>query len=95
MDKATGNPETLIEAVQYFTNPDNCIAYLASRRWPNGEPVCPRCGSKNVGYIASRRIWQCRDRHPLAQFTIKTGTIIEDSPLGLDKWLARHVAGRQ
>jgi transposase-like protein len=80
-------PSTLLQAVQYFTNPDNCISYLAARRWPDGAPICPTCGSKNVGFIASRRMWQCKTRHPKAQFSIKLGTIFEDSPLGLDKWL--------
>ena len=79
-------PKTLIEAVTYFTNPDNCLNYLVGRRWRNGV-TCPTCGSKNVGFVASRRIWQCKTRHDRAQFTIKTGTILEDSPLGLDKWL--------
>lgn len=79
-------PNNLIEAVQYFTDPDNCMTYLVARRWPNGVS-CPRCGSKNVGFVASRRIWQCKTRHDHAQFTLKTGTIFENSPLGLDKWL--------
>jgi transposase-like protein len=87
MDATNTTPSTLVEAVQYFADPDHCIDYLASRRWSDGVVVCPRCGSKNVGYIASRRVWQCRTRHPLAQFSIKVGTIFEDSPLGLDKWL--------
>jgi transposase-like protein len=79
-------PRTLSEAIVFFQNPDNCIAYLVARRWPNGI-TCPRCGSGNVGYVASRRIWQCKTRHDHAQFTVKTGTVMEDSPLGLDKWL--------
>ena len=79
-------PKTLIEAVPYFTNPDNCINYLAARRWPNGA-VCPTCGRTDVSFVPSRRLWQCKTRHPKAQFSIKTGTILEDSPLGLDKWL--------
>jgi transposase-like protein len=79
-------PKTLTESVVYFTNPDNCLNYLAGRRWPNGV-TCPTCGSKNVGFVASRRIWQCNTRHDRAQFTIKTGTILEDSPLSLDKWI--------
>jgi transposase-like protein len=87
MESANNTPETLIQAVQYFASPDHCIDYLASRRWADGVVVCPRCGSTNVGFIASRRVWQCRTRHPLAQFSIKVGTIFEDSPLGLDKWL--------
>jgi hypothetical protein len=80
-------PKTLIEAVIYFKDADNCINFLAGRRWPTGVVVCPRCGSENVGLIASRRVWQCKTRHPLSQFSIKVGTIFEDSPLGLDKWL--------
>ncbi len=87
MSEVHSEPKTLTEAGVYFQDADNCIAYLAARRWPNSVPACPRCGSKNVGFIASRRVWQCKARHPLAQFSIKVGTIFEDSPLGLDKWL--------
>jgi transposase-like protein len=80
-------PQTLLEAVTYFADQTNCLTYLAGRRWPTGVVTCPRCGSTNVGFVASRRVWQCKTRHPLAQFSIKVGTIFEDSPLGLDKWL--------
>ena len=89
MDGVQSEPKTLIEAVIYFTDADNCLNYLAARRWPNGV-ICPTCGSKDVGFVASRQIWQCREcrsRKDKAQFSIKTGTILEDSPLGLDKWL--------
>jgi transposase-like protein len=86
MSEVHCTPETLIEAVVYFQNPDNCLNYLVERRWKDGVS-CPTCGSKNVGFVASRRIWQCKTRHDRAQFSIKTGTIFEDSPLGLDKWL--------
>lgn len=79
-------PSTLQDAVLYFAEPDNCISYLAARRWPHGV-VCPTCGSKNVSFVASRRLWQCKTRHPKAQFSIKVGTIFEDSPIKLDKWL--------
>jgi transposase-like protein len=79
-------PKTLQQAILYFSDPDNCIAYIGARRWPHGV-VCPTCGSKNVGYIKSRRMFQCKSRHPRAQFSIKVGTIFEDSPIGLDKWL--------
>ena len=85
--KPMPEPETLLEAVVYFQNPDNCIRYLAAHRWSDGVPVCPTCGSKDIGFIASRRMFQCKTRHPKAQFSIKLGTIFEDSPLGLDKWL--------
>jgi len=84
--ESPNDPKTLMEAVIHFTNPENCLNYLAARRWPNGV-ICPTCGSKNVGFIASRRMWQCKTRHPKAQFSVKLGTIFEDSPLGLDKWL--------
>ncbi len=83
----TADPNTLQEAVVYFSNPDNCLHYLAARRWKDGVVKCPNCGSDKVGFVASRRIWQCKTRHDRAQFSIKTGTIFEDSPLGLDKWL--------
>jgi transposase-like protein len=81
-------PKTLQDAILYFSDPDNCVNYLVEHRpeWKNGV-VCPTCGSKDVGYIASRRLWQCKNRHPKAQFSVKVGTIMEDSALGLDKWL--------
>lgn len=81
------DPKTLLEAVQYFTDADNCLNFLKVRRWPDGVAVCPTCGSTNVSFLPSRRLWQCKTRHPKAQFSIKVGTIFEDSPLGLDKWL--------
>jgi transposase-like protein len=79
-------PKTLQEAIVYFADPKNCIAYLAARRWKDGV-VCPACGSKSVAFLASRNVWQCKTRHPKAQFSIKVGTIFEDSPIALDKWL--------
>jgi transposase-like protein len=87
MDRVQSAPKTLQEAVIYFADADNCLHYLAARRWPKGVPVCPTCGSTDVGFIASRRVWQCKTRHKKAQFSVKLGTIFEDSPLGLDKWL--------
>src|ERR1700678_34586 len=86
MESQTTEPKTFIEAVPYFQNPDNCINYLAKRRWPKGVS-CPTCGRTDVSFVPSRRLWQCKTRHPKSQFSIKTGTILEDSPLGLDKWL--------
>ena len=79
-------PRTLLEAVKHFANPDNCREYLVARRWPNGVS-CPTCGSKKVYFDRSRNGWECKTRHPKRKFTLKTGTIFEDSPLGLDKWL--------
>jgi hypothetical protein len=79
-------PDTLQEAVLYFSSTENCRAYLVAHRWPDGV-VCPRCGSKNVLFQPKYNRWQCGSKHALRQFTTKTGTIFEDSPLGLDKWL--------
>lgn len=79
-------PDTLQEAVLYFSDPDNCHEYLVAHRWPNGV-TCPRCGSDKVLFQPKYNRWQCGSKHPLRQFTSKTGTIFEDSPLGLDKWL--------
>lgn len=82
----TNTPSTLIEAVKFFASADNCREYLVSRRWPNGV-VCPQCGSSSVYFDSSRNGWECKTRHPKRKFTLKTGTIFEDSALGLDKWL--------
>jgi len=79
-------PKTLQEAVVYFSSPDNCLRYLAVKRWPKGV-VCPTCGSERVTFNALRRIWQCSSHHPKRQFSVKVGTIFEDSAIGLDKWL--------
>ncbi|MGO9212204.1 MAG: IS1595 family transposase [Terriglobales bacterium] len=79
-------PKSLQEAILYFSNPDNCVDYLAIRRWPNGV-VCPTCSGKNVKYNAERRWWQCSSHHAKRQFSVKVGTIMEDSAIGLDKWL--------
>jgi len=84
---ATGNtPKTLQQAVIYFSNPDNCREYLVARRWPDGVE-CPICGRNDASYLANQKKWQCKSAHKGRQFSAKTGTIFEDSPLGLDKWL--------
>src|SRR5947207_5120372 len=80
-------PTSLQEAILYFSNPDNCIDYVAIRRWPNGV-VCPICGSVKVSqFNAQRRTWKCGSHHPKREFSVKVGTIYEDSPIPLDKWL--------
>jgi transposase-like protein len=80
-------PATLQEAIVYFSSPYRCREYLIARRWPDGV-ICPRCGSKKVAYQPKYNRWQCAADHDRRQFTLKTGTIFEDSPIGLDKWLA-------
>src|SRR3954469_8176865 len=79
-------PKTLLDAVKYFAVADNCRDYMVARRWPNGV-TCPQCGSSAVYFDSSRNGWECKTRHAKRKFTLKTGTIFEDSPLGLDKWL--------
>jgi transposase-like protein len=79
-------PRTLQEAIVFYSNPDNCLNHLVAQRWPDGV-ACPACGSKDVRFIPTRRIWECKTKHAKKQFSIKIGTIFEDSPIGLDKWL--------
>jgi transposase-like protein len=78
-------PSTLQEAIVYFGDPDRCFQYALNLRWPNGVVSCPRCGSEKHSFIKTRRIWFCAGCKK--QFTLKVGTIFEDSPLGLDKWM--------
>jgi transposase-like protein len=79
-------PTSLQEAIIYFADPKNCREYLVARRWPDGV-VCPRCDSNNVIFLEKYNRWHCREKHSAPQFTLKTQTIFEDSPITLDKWL--------
>jgi transposase-like protein len=79
-------PTTLQEAIVFFSDPVNCREYLVAQRWPNGV-TCPKCSSMNVLFMDKYNRWKCREKHDSPQFTLKTGTIMEDSPIGLDKWL--------
>jgi transposase-like protein len=67
-----------------LTAPEN---FLAGLRWPNGNVACPTCGSQHVTFLRNQRRWKCYEKHPRPQFSIKVGTIFEDSPIGLEKWL--------
>jgi transposase-like protein len=78
---------TLREAVIYFQNYDNCHKFMVELRWPNGVVRCPRCSSEHVVYLQKARVWKCYSKHESPKFSLKTGTVFEDSPLGLDKWL--------
>jgi transposase-like protein len=84
MDTNAPAPETLLEAIRYFADPDVSLQFVASLRWPNGA-TCPVCESKDVSFLKTRRIWKCKACKK--QFSVKLGTIFEDSPIGLDKWL--------
>src|SRR5260370_29253879 len=86
MKSAIKEPKALQEGIVYCSNPDNCLAYMVARLWPEGV-TCPVCGRKDATFLKNQRKWQCRSHHAKQQFSAKTGTIYEDSPLGLDKWL--------
>ncbi|HWE95694.1 MAG TPA: IS1595 family transposase [Tepidisphaeraceae bacterium] len=85
--KSMPHPETLMEAIKAFADQDVALRFMVALRWPNGEVCCPRCGSVRVRFISTRRVWECRENHPSKRFSIKTGTVMEESPLPLDKWL--------
>src|SRR6266542_6686794 len=80
-------PTNLLEAIRYFEDPDVANEFVAALRWPDG-PECPVCGGKELGYVKTRRLWQCKNKECKKQFSVKVGTIFEDSPVGLDKWIA-------
>ncbi|MQA29228.1 MAG: IS1595 family transposase [Luteitalea sp.] len=82
------SPKTLQEAIIYFADYERCREFLTDLRWPDGRVECPQCGSEHVVYLDKARVWKCYGKHQKAKFSLKTGTIFEDSPLGLDKWLA-------
>jgi transposase-like protein len=84
MAKTSALPTSLLEAIRYFSDLDVAVDYVAKLRWPNG-PVCPRCGGTEYSYLTTRRVWKCKACKK--QYSVKVGTIFEDSPLGLDKWL--------
>jgi transposase-like protein len=80
-------PKTLLEAIKHFADPDVTHETMVNLRWPHGVH-CPSCGRTDVRFISTRRMWECKEKHPRRQFSSKVGTIFEDSPLGLDKWFA-------
>ena len=84
MDSA---PTTLQEAVIHYASAENCHQFMIKLRWPDGKVQCPRCGSFDVAYLPNANVFKCYVKHERQKFSLKVGTIFEDSPLGLDKWL--------
>src|SRR6266542_302230 len=78
-------PKTFLEAVRYFSDANTCLQFLVALRWPRGVK-CPHCGSKKVIFLENAKLWKCKNAHPKQKFSVKVGTIFEDSPIGLDKW---------
>jgi transposase-like protein len=80
-------PKTLREAIIFFADYDNCRKAVEAIRWPDGVVTCPHCGSENITYLETARVWKCYAKHAKAKFSLKVGTIFEDSAIGLEKWL--------
>ena len=80
-------PKTLQQAFIHFSKPENCNAFMIAMRWPDGQVICPTCGAEKVTYLQKANLFKCYAKHPRQKFSLKVGTIFEDSPLGLDKWL--------
>ncbi len=80
-------PKTLQEAIQHFAVYENCRQFMIAVRWPDGKVRCPQCDSEKVTYLENARLYRCYGDHPRQKFSLKVGTIFEDSPIGLDKWL--------
>jgi transposase-like protein len=80
-------PDTLRDAILWFSDFEHCRQFMASLRWADGIVKCPQCGSGHVTYLAKNRIWKCYAKHERPTFSLKTGTIFEDSPIPLEKWL--------
>src|SRR3954462_14032243 len=78
-------PDSLLEAIRYFEDQDNSLNFFAMLRWPDGKTVCPRCSTPDSYFLATRRVWKCKGC--AKQFSVKVGTIFEDSPIPLSKWL--------
>lgn len=85
--KSLVNLKTLHEAIIHFSDFENCKALMVLLRWPDGKVKCPYCGSEHVTYLAKNRVWKCYTGHPKPKFSLKTGTVFEDSPIPLEKWL--------
>jgi len=80
-------PKTLQEAIVCFSDFENCRRFVVAIRWPDGKVRCPQCGSDKVTYLAAAKLYKCYGDHPKPKFSLKVGTIMEDSPISIDKWL--------
>ncbi len=80
-------PKTLIEAIKIFSDAENCRQFMIAVRFADGVVRCPHCGSDKVVYMEKSKLYNCRTKHPRQKFSLKVGTVLEDSPIGLDKWL--------
>lgn len=86
MNDSAAAPTSLREAILYFADADRALDFMVEMRWPEGV-TCPHCDAKSPSFLKTRRIWKCSATACRKQFSVKVGTVFEDSPLGLDKWL--------
>jgi transposase-like protein len=87
MEAKNTGPTTLQQAIIFYADPENCRLFMMDLRWPDGKVLCPRCGSDNVKYLPNARVFKCFEKHERQKFSLKVGTIFEDSPIALEKWL--------
>ena len=80
-------PDTLRDAIIWFADFEHCRQFMMELRWPDGVVKCPTCGAEKVTWLANQRVWKCYTGHTSPTFSLKTGTIFEDSPIALEKWL--------
>ncbi len=87
MNGKAKQPKTLQDAIVHFSDPDRALEYMVRLRWPDGVVTCPTCGRKDPVFLKNQRKWQCKSVHEKRQFSAKVGTVFEDSPIPLEKWL--------
>jgi len=80
-------PQTLQQAIQFFSDYENCREFMIAVRWADGQVRCPYCNSEKVAYLQKARLYRCYEKHPKQKFSLKIGTVFEDSPIPLEKWL--------
>src|SRR5690348_14724578 len=81
------SPKTLQQTIVHFSDFENCRQFMIALRWSDGIVRCPSCGSDKLTYLAKARLYRCYGDHPKQKFSLKVGTIFEDSPIPLEKWL--------
>jgi transposase-like protein len=81
------SPKTLQQAIQYFSDFENCQQFMIANRWADGKVRCPQCDSLEIKYLPNARLYKCYQNHPRQKFSLKVGTVFEDSPIPLEKWL--------
>ena len=79
--------KTLQQAIQHFADFENCRKFMEFMRWPDGVIKCPHCGATKLTWLAKAKVYQCYGDHLRKKFSLKVGTVFEDSPIGLEKWL--------